>query len=179
MEIVPYRQSLSHSCLVACFLMMLQARYGIQFTERDEQRLALMGSRRIHPFYVAGIPVEIAREFKKDIVAYVDNKFFTQVLQQQSFDTSSHMRAEHKPITIELIQEELAKHPLICHVDTHGLGDYSHSSHFIVLERLAGKMVVIIDPWTGVKRKIAQRTLMGAIESLKSEVKMCPVLFTI
>lgn len=179
MEIVPYRQSLSHSCLVACFLMVLQARYGIQFAESDEHRLTLAGSRRIHPFYVAGIPVEIAREFKKDIVAYVDNKFFTKTLSEQSFDALPHMHAEHKPISIELIQEELTTHPIICHVDTHGLGDHSHSSHFIVLERLAGKMVVIIDPWTGVKRKIAQRTLEGAIESLKSEVKMCPLLFAI
>lgn len=179
MDVIPYRQSLSHSCLVACFLMVLKAQYGIEFTEADEQRLALKGSNRIHPFYVAGVPVEIAKEFEKDIQVYVDNKFFTNVLTEKAFAGVKQMHAIHKPITIELIKELLAEKPLICHVDTHGLGDYSHSSHFIVLERMAGSMIVIVDPWTGKKKKITEKTLVNMITSLKTEVKMCPLLFSI
>lgn len=176
MDVIPYRQSLTHSCLVACFLMVMKAQYGVEFTAEDERRLALKGSDRNHPFYVAGVPVEVAREFKKDTRVYVDNKFFANVL-SKAFVGMTQMHVVHKPITIGLIKELLTDRPVICHIDTHGLGDYSHSSHFIVVERAAGSMIHIVDPWTGRARKVTEKTLEKAILSLKTEVKICPLLF--
>lgn len=178
MEVIPYKQSLSHSCLVACFLMIHKTQFGIDFTEEDEQRLALKGSRRIHPFYVAGVPIEIAREFNKNIVVYVDNKFFTSVL-DKAFTGITNIRAEHKPAAIKFIRELLTAGPVICHIDTNALGDYSHSSHFIVVKRSMGTMFLIVDPWTGTERRISEKTLEKAIAGIKKEVKMCPLLFTL
>jgi ABC-type bacteriocin/lantibiotic exporter with double-glycine peptidase domain len=85
----------------------------------------------------------------------------------------------HKKINLQFIAEVLNKKPLICHIDDHALGDYSHASHFIVLEKATEKSVQIIDPWTGKRKKINKFTLERAITELKNQVKMCPLLFSV
>jgi hypothetical protein len=57
MAIIPYKQTLSHSCLAACFLMLREKK----ITEVQEQELALNGSKRTYAFYVTGIPLEFAK----------------------------------------------------------------------------------------------------------------------
>lgn len=177
MEIKPYEQSLTHSCLVASFLMILEAEKNVSFKKEDEQQLALNGSQRTYPFYVVGITAEVAKEYKAKIKVFADNKFFTDIL-KKSFK-NKNITVEHEKITTGLITKLLEKNSLICHVDIHGLGDYSHSSHFIVIEKTNGKVFTIIDPWTGKRRKISGDTLEKAISELKNDVKMCPLLFKI
>lgn len=177
MEIKPYQQSLTHSCLVASFLMILEAEKDKTFKKEDEQQLALKGSQRTYPFYVVGITAEIAKEYKTKIQVFADNKFFTDVLKKSFKD--KNIAVSHEKITISLIRKLLAKNRLISHVDIHGLGDYSHASHFVVIEKANGKTFTIIDPWTGKRRNITEMTLEKAISELKNEVKMCPLLFFI
>ncbi len=173
-----YKQSLTNSCLAACFLMLLQAQKGISFSEAEEQDLALRGSKRKYPFYVVGIPTEVALTYNTRIKIFVDNKFFTDVL-QKAFAEQKNITVVHEPITEDLIRKEVTKKPVICHIDTNALGDYSHASHFIILEKMTENMVSIIDPWTGEGKRISNKTLEQAIYDLKTQVKMCPLLLTL
>lgn len=177
MEIKPYQQSLTHSCLVASFLMILEAEKNKTFTKEKEQQLALKGSQRTYPFYVVGITSEIAKEYKTGIHVFADNKFFTNVLKNAFKD--KNIVVNHEKVTTSLVRKLLVKNHLVCHIDTHGLGDYSHSSHFIVIEKAKGKFFTIIDPWNGKRKNISEKTLENAIFELKNNVKMCPLLFLI
>lgn len=174
MVITPYKQTLTHSCLAACFLMLR----GKRFTKHDEQKLALYGSKRTYPYYVVGIPMEFVKKFNCKITIHVDNKFFTSIL-QKSFMQEKRVSIVHKKITDTLIVELLKKHSIICHIDDHALGDYSHASHFIILERVTKKFIYVIDPWSGKRKRIINTRLEEAISELKSQIKMCPLLFSI
>ena len=174
MIIKPYKQSLTHSCLAACFLMLNKK----TFTENDEQQLALNGSKRTYPLYIVGIPMEFSTKFKKDLTVHVDNKYFTEVLGKH-FIRNKKIKVVHDPITKSLIKDLLKERSLICHIDDHAIGDYSHASHFIILESVTEKFIQIIDPWSGERKKISMDTLLAAIKDLKTQVKMCPLLFSI
>ena len=176
MKIIPYKQSLTHSCLSACFLMIINSKKGVNFNDKDEQRIALHGSSRNYDFYITGITSEIVKEYKVKVKIYVDNKYFTNIL-QKSF-SSNLVEIVHQKITINFIKKILKDNFAICHVDINPLGDYSHSSHFVVLESLINKKIKIIDPWNGEKSNINNLKLEKAINSLKTQVKMCPLLLT-
>lgn len=174
MNIDPYKQTLSHSCLAACFLML----NGKKFDEQDEQMLALEGSRRKHQFYVSGVAIETVKSFDKNIEMYVDNKFFAKAL-VSAFGDESRIKVTTEKITQTLIEQLIIKGPFICHIDIHGFGDYSHASHFIILEKKIGSFVTIIDPWDGVRKRTSMMTLMESISDLKNQIKMCPLLFVL
>ena len=178
MAITPYKQSLTHSCLAASFLMLLQEESGIEFTEKDEQEIALLGSRRIYPFYVVGITLEIAKRYGSEIKVHVDNKYFGGIL-SKSFVEEKNISVETKAVSLKLIRELLEIGSLICHVDMHGLGDYSHASHFIIIEKAVSETFTILDPWDGKKKRVSDKTLENAIYELKHQVKMCPLLFSL
>jgi len=172
--IIPYKQTLSHSCLAACMLMLRKK----QFTQIQEQDLALKGSKRMHQFYVAGIPLEFVKQYDSQVIVYVDNKYFANVL-EEIFSQDTRLCTIQKKITLSLIKALLESGPLICHIDDHSLGGYSHASHFIVLERATDRFVQIIDPWTGKRRKISLAKLDESLSDLKNQIKMCPLLFSL
>lgn len=171
----PYKQTLSHSCLVACFLMLLQKK-GIDPKIKDEQEITLKGMDRKYPFYVVGVPKEIFNKYKEKINLVVDNNYFKNIL-VKSFNDKKNFNAYHKKINLKLIKDLLKEHSLICHIDDNYFGDYSHASHFIVLEKATNKKMIIIDPWSGKKNLISDRQLEDSILSLKKHIKMCPLLF--
>ncbi|MEI6843321.1 MAG: cysteine peptidase family C39 domain-containing protein [bacterium] len=178
MNITPYEQSLTHSCLVASFLMILLAQKGVSFQKKDEQELALLGSQRTYPFYVVGITAEVTKRYNANVHVFADNKFFTDVL-KDSFAKEKNIEVEHQKITTTFIKKLLVQSPVICHIDTHGLGDYSHASHFIVIEKANKSTFTIIDPWNGKRRNVSEKTLEKAILELKNNVKMCPLIFLV
>jgi len=175
MSVVPYKQSLSHGCLVACFLMILKQKYGIEYSPKDEEQILLKGMRRTYPFYVVGVPNEVFNHFGKKITILVDNKYFTNVLQKSFND--KNLTIQHHKINVDLIRKILLRAPVICHVDDHQLGDYSHASHFVVIEKATEKKFLIVDPMHGEKKWISEKTLGEAIQNLKKHIKMCPLLF--
>lgn len=178
MEIVPYRQSLTHSCLTACFLMLIKAKYGIHFDETIEQGLSLKGSKRLYPFYVVGVVKEIVNKYKVKVNIVVDNKYFAGILEKQIND-KKYFKITHQKITLKLILELLKTTPLICHLDDNYLGDYSHSSHFIILMKATYKSIIFMDTLTGKRGQMNPKKLEKAILSLKKHIKMCPLLFSI
>lgn len=177
MEIVPYKQSLTHSCLTACLLMLIKAKYGIDFDEAIEQDLSLKGSKRLHSFYVVGIVKEIVNKYQTKVSVTVDNKYFARILEKQINDKKIEIK--HQKITLELVLELLKTTPLICHIDNNYLGDYSHSSHFIILVKATEKNIIFVDTLTGKKGLISPNKLEKAILSLKKHIKMCPLLFSL
>jgi len=174
--VTPYRQTLSHSCLIACFLMLLNSRYDINFSSKDEENLSLKGMSRKHPFFVVGMVKEIFKKYKKKINLVVNNRYFTNILIKLIKD-KKNFNVHYRKIDIATIKALLKKNALICHIDNNHLGDYSHSSHFIVLEKDSGKRVTIIDPLAGKRRLISYKKLEESIKSLRGHVKMCPLLF--
>jgi hypothetical protein len=176
MEIRPHRQSLTHSCLAVCFLMLEQAKHDLEYTEEIEQMMAVRGSKRIYPFYVVGITAEMAKEYGSNIKIFVDNKYFTKVL-IKSFEEQKNITVEHTKINPKCIQKLLLNGPLICHIDGHAFGDYSHTSHFLVIEKMAEEKYVVINPWDGKRRKVDVEVIEATLTGLKDYVRMCPILF--
>jgi len=93
------------------------------------------------------------------------------------FNDKNNFNIYRKKITISLIKELLKEKPVICHIDDNYLGDYSHASHFIILERATNKKILIVDPMKGRKSLISDKKLEESILSLKKHIKMCPLLF--
>lgn len=175
MKIKPYKQTLTHSCLVASLLMLEQERGGLKFGKSEEQQLALKGSQRAYPFYVVGVSAEVVKEIKSKIRIMVDNKYFTDIL-SKAFKTKKII-VEHQKVSVKLIKKLLNEGSLVCHVDTHALGDYSRASHFIVVESFSDDSFTIVDPWTGKRKRMNSKKLEEAIVDLKNKVKMAPLLF--
>ncbi len=129
---IPYKQILSHGCLAASFLMILG-----KSNEKAEKEIILKGSARSYQFYVVGVPMEVSNKYKKDINIIVDNKYFARVL-SKAFSKRFTVKAQ--TINTQLIRELLTQ-PLICHLDNFYLGDYSHVSHFVVIEKAVKKLI--------------------------------------
>lgn len=110
----------------------------------------LKGTSRKYPFYVVGILSEVYKHFGKKITIIADNKFFADKL-RDSFHNKKITVLHHK-INPEFIREVLEKRPIICHIDDHHLGDYSHASHFVVIEKATEKKFLIVDPMPGKKK---------------------------
>lgn len=176
MTIVPYKQTFTHSCLVADFLMLLKNKYNISFNEKDEEEILIKGMKRIYPFYVIGIPRAFFNKYNKKINIVVDNKYFTNFL-IDGFNDKNNFNVYHNKITIRYIKELLKENSVICHIDDNYLGDYSHASHFIILENSTDKRITIIDPMNGKRTFISDEKLEKSIQSLKKHIKMCPLLF--
>jgi hypothetical protein len=173
----PYKQTICNGCLVASLLMVIKDKYNVSYSKKDEGLILIKGGDRSkYQFYVSGIPIEFYKKFKKKINLVVDNKYFTNVLLKE-FNNKSKFNVYQSKITLELIKSLVEKGPIVCHIDDNLLGDYSHASHFIVIEKVEGNRVQIVDPWYGKRRVISLKKLEEAIKSLKTHIKMCPLIF--
>jgi len=176
MPVIPYRQTQTHSCLAACFLMLLQDRTRRPIDEGAEQELTLKGSLRSYPFYVVGIPTEFANAFQARIRIFAHNKYFTGFL-EKAFRRQKRISVQHHKITHEFLRALLRQHPIVFHIDDHYLGRFS-GSHFVILEKeLPNDRVLLIDPWTGKRKRLSFAKLEESMESLKTHMKMCPLVF--
>ncbi len=169
-QITPQKQHFSHSCLVSCLLMLRKE----PFSKEDEKDILIKGMERSYPFYVTGIPQEFSKKFNIKLNIIVDNAFFTNEL-KKSFN--NNITVQHNKITLNLIKELLKHQPIICHIDDNYIGDYSHASHFIILEKATEEYIQIIDPLTGKRSNLSNKKLEASIKSLKDHIKMCPLLF--
>jgi len=162
--------------LVAALLAILPENKLKYQNKNFEKEILINGMERKYPFYAIGVPEEFCKKTREKIVIYVDNKYFTKVLSKIA--TKNIKVVRHK-INEELITKVLKKSPCICHIDDNLLGDYSHVSHFIVLQQITKNGIKIMDPYYGKESLISIKKLEEAIKSLKSHVKMCPLLITL
>ncbi len=173
--ITPYRQSLSHSCLVVDLLMLREQKAGESFSEEDEKKITIAGMNRSYPYYVVGVPFEFSKQTNTNVTLIVDNKIFAKELAQAL--AGSQVAVEQEKITLDLISKLVEKQPVICHIDDNYLGDYSHASHFIIIEKVTGEQIHVIDPMDAKRKVISSKTLDESIHSLKTHIKMCPLLY--
>lgn len=173
-EISLRRQSLSHSCLAVCLLMLREQSAG-EFSAKDEKKITLAGMSRKYQYYVVGVPFEFSKQTNTNVTVVVDNKIFANEL-TNAFAGSKVNVTQHE-ITIELIRQLTENQPVICHIDDNYIGDYSHASHFIIIEKLTVNKATIIDPMDGKRKTTRIKTLEDSIYSLKTRIKMCPLLY--
>jgi len=139
-----------------------------------EEKVVFNGLSRKYPFYLVGQIEEFLKSSRIKLKIYVDNNYFTKVL-SKSFK-NKQVKLIHKKISINTIKELLKKFPLICYIDYHAFGDYSHYPHFIVIESESETKLNIIDPLFGKRQKISKNKLDIAIKELREHIKMCPIL---
>lgn len=174
MHIVPYQQSLSNSCLAASLLMVS----GKKVTPKLEESVCIRGSKRRYDLYVVGVPFEFCLQTRQKLSVYVDNRFFANLLAKQ-FAQNRLVSVTHRKVDLKLLRELSAERPIVCHIDDHFLGDYSHCSHFVVVEKISKSMATLIDPYYGKRSRISCKTLVRAIASLKQHIRMCPLIFQV
>lgn len=172
MQIIPYKQTFSHSCLAAALLMLT----GKKHRSKLEREFFIKGTSGVYPYYVVGVPFELSKALALNLTVYVDNKFFTGVL-KTAFKKSKRISVIHQKIEADLIEHLVSESPIVCHIDDHYLGDYSHASHFVVIEKVNKNRITIIDPFYGKRRIVNEKTLIESIKSLKTHIKMCPLIF--
>jgi len=171
---IPYKQKLSHGCLAASLLILASER-GLKIKDKDEETIVLNGMNRKYMFYIVGLPEEFIKKTKLKLNLFVYNKYFTNVLKKKF--SNKKIKVMHHKINLELIEELLLKSPIIIHMDNNTLGDYSHSSHFIVLTKSLKEYFMIIDPLKGKLSKISKEKIINSIKLLKEHIKMCPLIF--
>jgi ABC-type bacteriocin/lantibiotic exporter with double-glycine peptidase domain len=132
---------------------------------------------RKYEYYVVGVAEEFVKKSKEEVSVIADNEYFANKLKQSYKDEK--IKIDAKKITLNLISELLKKRPIILHIDDNFLGDYSHVSHFIVLEKATKTKFLIHDPYYGKKSFVSQKKIINAVQSLKKHVKMCPLIFYI
>lgn len=175
-DIDPYKQAFLHGCLAADFLMLCKNKYGIDFTQNDERDLLIRGDDRTYKFYVVGIPKEFFNKYRKKVNIMVDNKYFTNVLIKELND-KDNFNIYHNKVSIKSIIKLLKSNKIICHVDDNLFGDYSHASHFVIIERAVKGKLIIVDPWSGKKSRVAYKKVGDSILNLKKHIKMCPIIY--
>lgn len=171
-----YKQKTGQGCFVSCLLMLNSEKFGGNINRKDEESILLRGLDRKYTFPAIGVPKEIFKRFGKKINIIVDNKYFTNFLIKKIRDRKN-FNVFHKKINPSLVRELLKNGPIACHIDDNLLGDYSHASHFIIIEKSTPGGFGIIDPWYGKRRIISEKTLTRAILSLKKHIKMCPLIY--
>ncbi len=172
MEISPLKQQFHHSCLVTCLLMISR------MTDQSiEERIFSEGEKRRFGFYLNSILESFADNTMLSVDVYVDNKFFADKLVGEQNRKNKRIKFKNEKISIELIKKLTDIDAVIAHVDNNFFGDYSHSPHFIVVEKAipTGKFQ-IIDPLSGKSKIVAESILESAIVSLKNHIKMCPIV---
>lgn len=141
-----------------------------------EQRIFFEGEKRRLDSYLSNMIFSFVDNTKLSLEIFADNKFFTEKLKGELKRQQKSILIENKKISISFIDKLLERSDIILHIDNNLLGDYSHSSHFIVVERKVADKYNIIDPLTGTRKNLSASKLEEAISSLKSSVKMCPII---
>lgn len=172
MEVHPLKQQFYHSCLVTSLLMISQ------MTDQSmEERIFTEGEKRRFNYYLSGILESFVDNTMLSVELTVDNKFFAEELIKNQFKKNKRIKIKQEKVTVKLIKQLLLTQPLIINLDNKFLGDFSHSSHYVVVEKIiANGKLQLIDPLTGGKKILTEEKLEEAILSLKTHIKMCPLV---
>lgn len=169
MDITPLKQKFYHSCLITSLMMISKMN-----DQSIEERVFMEGEKRHHAYSLRGFLESFADNTMLSMEVIVDNKSFAEDISKPN---NKNIKVRQEKITLALIKKILETQALIIHLDDNVLGDYSHASHFVVVEKLMpnGKFQVI-DPMTGGRRILSEEKLQNSIDSLKSYIKMCPLI---
>lgn len=170
-----FKQKFYHSCLVTSLLVISGAE-----NQDLEEKIFFDGEKREYDFYLNSILASFVKNTEKSLEVFVDNKYFAGKLSDNLKKLSNKIMVVYKPINSNLIIETLDAGPFVIHLDNNYLGDYSHASHFVVVNgvRKDGKLE-ILDPADGKRKYLTLEKLDESVNSLKKHIKMCPVIITV
>lgn len=167
-------QTYHHSCLATVLLMI--AGYKDQ---KLEKVIYIEGEKRDYGFYLNGMLTSFVKHTDKSLNVFVDNKFLTKKLTNNLKSLSSKIKVIHQPISTKIVSKIVREKPLVLYIDNQFLGDYSHTPHFVVANKIRDdKRFEVFNTVDGRKRYMTDNVLNDAILSLKKHIKMCPVIIT-
>ncbi|HBE90922.1 MAG: hypothetical protein A3E37_00520 [Candidatus Andersenbacteria bacterium RIFCSPHIGHO2_12_FULL_46_9] len=164
MEII--KQSTYETCLACCLLMMADKK------EEDEIEIWKHGWKFN---YLIGQLNYVAREYEKEIGAYVENEYYFKELQKQR---GKRVRLTNKKIDTNLISRLLQDGKVIVYLDCYYLQKVVHAPHFVMAVKQEKEFIEIADPFDGKLKKINEGIISKAIDSLRNHLKYSPILIT-
>lgn len=172
-----YKQISCEGCLPACLLLLRQGRYGTAFSSKDELKILYAAMKigiRNYSFAVAKAFSEYAQIETR---LYVDNKYFSE--KYPLIRDGRFIKIICKKVNAGLLKDLLQEHKAVAvYMDSYFLHKECHYPHWVVLERL-GRKAIIIDPWEGKKKFLKPEKVIDAIFSLKNYLRFCPLVLVI
>ncbi len=169
-----FKQSYHHSCLATVLLMIS----GFK-DQKLEEKIYLEGENRKYGYYLNDMLASFVKYSGKSINVLVDNKFFTKKLAQDLKEPPKQIRIVHRKINSETVSDIVRKQPAVVYIDYNFMGDYSHSSHFVVVNSIRkDDHFEIFNSIDGKNKFFTAKKLDNAIFSLKNHIKMCPIIIT-
>lgn len=169
----PVKQSTYQGCLVASLAMA----GGCNLTSRDEKAILVNGLDNKYGFYVIGVVEEFIKKFGKSVEVFVDNEYFTKVL--QGCTKNKKIKVTYNNISMNFLNKLLNDSSVILYIDYHSFGDYSHYSHFILVDSIKDSNYKIVDPVIGKFQNVSGEKLDKGIKLLREHIKMCPLILKV
>lgn len=177
MRIVPYKQTSCESCLPICLLLAQQILYKQSFSRDDELYILCNGMKGYRESYAHAVAQAFVEKTGREIEMYVDSKASTK--QFLKVNKSKRMKITYQKITPRFLKELIkTKSPIAIYLDLYLLNRKHHLPHFVLLEKLDNK-AVIIDPWGGKRRYLEKVKFMQAVKSLKTYIRLCPIVIVV
>ncbi|KXK08892.1 MAG: hypothetical protein UZ21_OP11001000450 [Microgenomates bacterium OLB22] len=167
----PYKQTTSQSCLPVCLLQC----HGIVPSTEKEKEIPFEGLLDLHGGYVAGIVTAFQRQYSRRITIYVDNAYFCSFLKTH-YD-SKNLVFIHQKVRVQFLEQ--LSYPVIVQIDTHQLGNYDHSPHYIIIESATPATFTILEPAVGKRIRMSKKKLEESIKSLRIRLRYCPLVIKV
>ena len=161
------KQSTYETCLPCCLLMVTGK------TREDEVEIWKHGWKFN---YLVGQLNYVAKKYKKEIKAYIENKYYFGQLQKQK-DVGVHL--SNQKIDIDLLSKLLKNGKVIVYLDFYYLQKILHAPHFVVAIREDGDFIEIADSSDGKIKKIKKEVIEKGIGSLRNHLKYSPVFVVV
>lgn len=177
-KIYPYKQNYYESCLIACALMVTGVSRNYKKSETLEKNIFFEAERKNFQFNIQSKVYSISKYLNAKVKLFADNKYFTDKL-MKDFKSKDVYIVQQKVNSANIKKLFFEIGYLICFIDGHYLGDYSHWPHYVVIEKINGDKITIIDPNTSKRKFLSLKQMDDAIGGLRETLKMCPLLLSI
>lgn len=164
-----FKQTTCQGCLPVCLLLL----NGKKPTPKKELKILVNGLGFVDS-YALGIIGSFTKLYNLPNKLYVDNKYYCRFLKQNIKNKLIDIVFEK--VNFNLIDKLM---PCIIYIDSHILGTYHHSPHFIIIESRVGKKYQIIDPLFGSRKLLYMEKIQDGIQYLRQTFKYCPLLITL
>lgn len=123
--------------------------------------------------YLIGQLNYVANKYKKEIIAYIENKHYFNQLQKQK---NRRVKLINKKIDIKLVTKLLEWGGVIVYLDNYYLQKIIHTPHFVLVIGRTKDTMKLIDPYDGKIKKVPVKIISKAIISLRNKLRYSPVL---
>jgi len=169
-------QLYTQGCLPVALAMICDKK----MSKSQEGDIMLKGLMKKYFVYFWGMVDQFSDAYKCDLNVYVHYKKFA--IDSKAFlKGNKRLKVENKAATIQFIKKLVGKSPIVLYVDAHFL-PYdvfsTHAPHFVVIEKIEGKIVTIVDPWDGLRKQVTEEVLKESLAYLRTGMLFSPVIIT-